>query len=181
MCIGSNRKTQGLLKLIFAVESILPFLTGLALFVSAISCNKTPSDEKQLFSDVDTITFSNGETVHPFSYIKPNEKGWKVVIEISGDDLENGSHNISGRKLSSNASAVLTRISQWAFTYEGGDLATVTSSIVVYKDETLVDQHGIVLNNETIGLQSIKYGWITPKNPEEIITTIRLMEQKSFD
>lgn len=159
----------------------LYFSTLVLLIVSSFSgCNSQTEDASTLYSDVDTTVFSKGEAVYPFSYINSKEKGWKVVIEISGDDLSTLSRKIPGRKLTTAKPNVLKQISRWKFIYEGGDLATVTSTILVYKDGTLVDQQGIVLEENLVGLQSIKYGWISPENQEDVYETIRLMDEKSF-
>lgn len=145
-----------------------------------IRCNLEGEKGNSLYSDVDTTSFKIGEVVYPFDYINPREKGWKVIIEISGDDLHDISREVAGRKLSTTRPHVLKMIKNWKFTYNGGDLATVTSSILVYKNGTLVDQQGIVLDRNQVGLQSIKFGWIQPNDRQEIYKTIRLMDSKVF-
>ena len=150
------------------------------VFVCFVSCNLETQSDTPLYSDVDTTTFNKGDTVYPFSYINPKERGWKVVIEISGDDLDDLSVRVPGRKLSSTKPKVLNQVRKWKFVYNGGDLATVTSSILVYKNGTLVDQQGIVLDKDQVGLQSIKYGWISPANSNQVYETITLMDEKMF-
>ena len=142
-------------------------------------CHSRTETSSSLYSDVDTTEFRKGEAVYPFSYINSKEKGWKVVIEISGNDQTSTSRNSRARKLTTVKPNVLKQISRWKFIYEGGDLATVTSTILVYKNGTLVDQQGIVLDGRTVGLQSIKYGWISPANLDQVYRTIGLMEEKS--
>jgi hypothetical protein len=136
--------------------------------------------ETKLFSDTPDETVAKGDTISPFSYINPKEKGWKVVIEISGDDLDRLSVRVPGRKLATSKPAVLKRIHDWKFRSTGGDLATVTSTILVYRHGTLVDQQGIVLDEDMVGLQSIRFGWVEPTDRKEIYKTIRLMDEKMF-
>jgi hypothetical protein len=152
------------------------------LFLSCLffACNTQTEVSAPLYSDVDTTRFQIGEAVYPFAYINPRQKGWKVVIEISGDDLNDLSMKVPGRKLSTTKPNVLKQISGWKFTYGGGDLATVTSTILVYRNGTLVDQQGIVLDKKIVGLQSIKYGWISPASQDQVYKTIRLMDEQSF-
>jgi hypothetical protein len=144
------------------------------------SCGRKKQADSSLFSDVDTTSFVKGDTVFPFSYLVPKEKGWKVVIEISGDDYENGENAKKGRRYSTTKPQVLKLIKDWQFVYTGGDLATVTSSILVYRDGTLVDQQGIVLSKNAVGLQSIKYGWIEPLRQRDVYRSLELMEEKFF-
>jgi hypothetical protein len=148
--------------------------------VVAVSCGEKREGAPPLYSDVDTVAFKKGDVVYPFSYIDPSQKGWKIVIEISGDDLNDLSTRVPGSKLSTTKPSVLGLVKEWKFTYEGGDLATVTSSVLVYRNGTLVDQQGIVLDQKLVGLQSIKYGWISPVDTNQIYRTIQLMDEKIF-
>ena len=149
-------------------------------FVLTRCTPRVENDFAPLYSDVDTLQFSKGDIVYPFDYIDPKEKGWKIVIEISGDDLRDLSKHVPGRKLTTGKPNVLKLIKKWKFVYRGGDLATVTSTILVYKDGRLVDQQGIVLDKKIVGLQSIKYGWISPSDTQQIYKVIRLMDEKNF-
>jgi hypothetical protein len=156
-------------------------VTYLVIVIAIWSCTLAKNDySSSLYSDVDTTRFSKGDTVTPFSFIQPDSKQWKVVIEIAGDDMEGISEQISGRKLYTENPRVLGLIKKWRFVYNEGDLATVTSSILVYKRGSLVDQQGIVLDSKVVGLQSIKYGWITPVSADSIFYAIERMETKYF-
>lgn len=60
----------------------------------------------------------------------------------------------------------------WMFRHSGGDMATVTSLIVIEKDGVVVFQSGIVIEENVVGLQSPQYGWIEPKYPDKFIRTL---------
>jgi hypothetical protein len=154
---------------------VLIFLLGLLA-----ACSSNTEKNLPLYSDVDTTRFNKGDTVYPFSYIDPQEKGWRIVIEVAGDDLNNLSSKVPGRRLSTSRPRVLQLIRDWEFIYNEGDLATVTSTILVYRKGTLVDQQGIVLDSNNVGLQSIKYGWISPVDEQQIYRVIDLMDQNMF-
>jgi hypothetical protein len=161
-------------------RSIVYCLMFCGVVALIMSCGNRRHNEYTLFSDVDTTSFAKGDTVFPFSYLSPKQKGWKVVIEISGDDYQSGEVATKSRRYSTSKPQVLRLIRDWKFVYTGGDLATVTSSVLVYRNGTLVDQQGIVLDNNLVGLQSIKYGWIEPLNQREIYRSLELMDEKSF-
>jgi hypothetical protein len=144
------------------------------------ACSSNTEKDLPLYSDVDTTRFSKGDTVYPFSYINPQEKGWRIVIEVAGDDLNNLSSKVPGRRLSTSRPKVLQLIRDWKFIYNEADLATVTSTILVYRKGRLVDQQGIVLDSNSVGLQSIKYGWIHPVDERQIYRVIDLMDQNMF-
>jgi hypothetical protein len=150
------------------------------LLVLLAACSSTTEKDLPLYSDVDTTRFSKGDTVYPFSYINPQEKGWRIVIEVAGNDLNNLSSKVPGRRLSTSRPKVLQLIRDWKFIYNEGDLATVTSTILVYRKGTLVDQQGIVLDTNNVGLQSIKYGWISPVDKQQIYRAIDLMDKNMF-
>jgi hypothetical protein len=144
------------------------------------ACSSNTEKTLPLYSDVDTTRFSKGDTVYPFSYINPQEKGWRIVIEVAGDDLNNLSTKVPGRRLSTSRPNVLKLVRDWKFIYNEADLASVTSTILVYRKGRLVDQQGIVLDSNSVGLQSIKFGWISPADDDEIYRVIDLMDQNNF-
>lgn len=156
------------------------FLVFFIFIFGIVCCSRRHEPEIILYSDVDTTSFAKGDTVFPFSYLNPHEKGWKVVIEISGDDMDHVATPMKGRKFSTSKPQVLKLIRAWRFVYGGGDLSTVTSSVLVYHKGTLVDQQGIVLEKDQVGLQSIKYGWITPIHCDDVYKAIALMDEKVF-
>lgn len=146
-----------------------------------LSCGVSSVDDNQpLYSDLDPVKFEKGDVIFPFEYINPSETGWKVVVEISGDDLNELSTRVPGTRLSSADPVILRKVKAWRFVYTGGDLATVTSSILIYKDRELVDQQGIVLDKNLVGLQSIKYGWIIPESEDDVYQTIAEMDRGRF-
>lgn len=57
-----------------------------------------------------------------------------------------------------------------SFTFEisGGDMTTVTGEIIVFKDNRLILKTNFVLDNNYIGIQSLKTGWAEATNKKEL-------------
>jgi hypothetical protein len=143
------------------------------LLVLCASCKKaTPPLED--YTHIDPSTLSKGDTIMPFRFLHPETADWKIEVRISGDDLHDVSHKLSSRKFSATDPKLLNRFRKLRFLYGIGRLHKPSSTMRVYDDIRLYEQHGIVFEKKYLALQSQRYGIMTCVDQEEFF---RLLEQ----
>ncbi|CAL2087075.1 hypothetical protein [Tenacibaculum sp. 190524A02b] len=108
------------------------------------------------------IICSNG-TVSPFKNFDFNsDDNWKMYIVLKNRDTLELPENIEkANYLSTSDIDLLNNIkNNWNFNCTDGDMATVESKVVLLKNNEIVFESGIVINNTTQGLQSKNFGWV---------------------
>lgn len=112
-----------------------------------------------------TETYIKGQSINPLKDFDFNSGKWSAYLLMSNEDYKFIKGNLIGSKLVTNDISILNRLkNECEFTYTDGDIATVTSSFVLYKDGYKVFETGIVLEKSVQGLQNQDYGWITTKH-----------------
>ena len=116
-----------------------------------------------------------GEVFNPLTNLNFRQGKWTAYLIISKDDYNDINPEIpKACCLKTTDKNVLQKIKkEWLFKYNEADLATVESSIRIYKDGQLMFESGIVLDKAIQGLQSQQFGWITPVHSRSMIETCK--------
>ena len=151
------------------------FAVLLVLNVFAVGCKNKKYIKQYPNSYLDdTLKHLKGDTVLPFGKYSFDNTGWYAEIEFFKDDKKDLSNKVPrARKLTTSDIEVLNMMKKWKFFFSDGDIATVRNSIKLFRNDTLIDDYGIVLDNGSVGLQSRKYGWIPAIDSEYIFQTIQ--------
>jgi hypothetical protein len=112
-----------------------------------------------------TITYIKGQTINPLNIFNFSSDEWTAYLLISNEDYKLIKGDLIGSKLVTKDISVLNLLKkECEFTYTDGDLSTVTSSFVLYKNGEKVFETGLVIEKSMQGFQSQDYGWITAKH-----------------
>lgn len=113
---------------------------------------------------------SVNETFNPLKNIDFSSGKNEVLLLFSLDDIKELPQEITKRKvLICSDNEVLEQLkNNFTFEFSGGDMSTVTSEIVVFREGKLVLKTNFVLDNNTIGIQNEKTGWAKAVNSKEL-------------
>jgi hypothetical protein len=113
------------------------------------------SDTKQ-FNPLENVDLSFGKN--------------KVVLLFSFDDITELPNNVCRKKvLVCSDNEILQQLkNNFTFEISGGDMATIESEIIVFKDNKLVLKTNFVLDKNLIGIQNKKTGLAKATNKEEL-------------
>ena len=157
------------------MKRIFLFFCVLAL-ITACQREESVSHKGNSPLHIDETTLKKGDIIQPFSYINPDDHDWKVEIRISGEDLHDIAHKrMRSRRFWTSEAEVLNKIREWKFKYGKGITHNATSTLRIYRDNVLIEKHGIVMEKKTFGFQSSKYGNLQPLDDEEMFRTIEEM------
>jgi hypothetical protein len=157
----------------FSVSLFALFIVIAAVIISCDSKSVAESDED--YSHIDPSTLQKGDTIMPFRFLHPGVGDWKVEIRISGDDLHDVSHKITSRKFTTKDEKILNRIRKLRFLYGIGRIHKASSTLRVYDDIHLYEQHGLVFEKKYLALQSTRYGIMTCVDEEEFFAIMEDM------
>jgi hypothetical protein len=123
-----------------------------------------------------------GSLVEPLKNMDFSQGKCAAYILISRDDFKDLSKAIKKKKVLFTKSAFLLKRMQDAFkfNYTGGDIATVESVLYIFNKDKLVFESPIIIDEESVGLQSREYGWIEAKNGKKIISVIQKFEVYNY-
>lgn len=144
-----------LLGILFIYSSINPW--SIYLSTSEVSINSKNFQKGDTIQVLENYNFDNGD--------------WRAYILIEPEDSDNFSKELpKGRILKTTDKELLKRMQKdWKFIYIGGDFATVQSRLIIYKDDNIVFQSNIVLEEQLDALQSGYFGALFPTNKGDII------------
>jgi hypothetical protein len=157
----------------FVHPKLVPTLL-LSLSIALSACDRSKPILED-YTHIDPATLKKGDTITPFQYLHPEVADWKVEVRISGDDLHDVSHKITSRKFSATKPALLNRFRKLRFIYGVGRVHKPSSTLRVYDDIHLYEQHGIVFEKKYLALQSQRYGIMTCVDEEEFFTLLEEM------
>jgi hypothetical protein len=112
-----------------------------------------------------TVAYIKGQSIYPLSDFDFNSGKWSAYLLISEEDYRLIKGDLSGSKLFTDDLSILNILKkECEFTYTDGDLSTVTSSFILYKNGKKEFETGIVIEKSLQGFQNENYGWISSKN-----------------
>lgn len=113
--------------------------------------------------------------LNPLSNLDFESGEWAAYLHIDSADFTELSGGLARFPcLVTTDISVLRKMKKgWNMVAQGGDIATVTSSILIFKDGQLEFESGIVLTDDGAGLQNQAYGWSTPENVEEFLAPLK--------
>lgn len=109
-----------------------------------------------------TTAYQKGDTIKPFEKFDFDKGEWIAYLFISKDDEKDFSKKMpnGSRFKTTDVQLLMQMQKEWIFIYTGADIATVTSSIILYNNGKQVFNSGIVLSESLQGLQSRRFGWL---------------------
>jgi hypothetical protein len=144
---------------------ILPLLIGwLYSALSGLTLFVLRQEEPMIGSGKNNMV--KGSIVSPLERLDFDQDEWAAYIVLSSDDFRKLEGKFYRNCLKLTDRETLKRMrDEWKMIYTGGDMATVTSRIVILRDNKLAFSSGIVLGEgEVEGLQSRSLGWLEPQN-----------------
>ncbi len=139
---------------------IISYYLGYTFVIYAVGCEYKPigvtiNDTIKIFDDFD---FRNGK--------------WEAYIILSNDDLYK-ENKCKRNLLKLSDLEFLNKLkTNWSFIIKGGDMATVTSRLLLYEAGELRFSAGIVIHEDNSGLQNRNLGWLEAVNNSEMTKII---------
>lgn len=113
---------------------------------------------------------NKGDIVKPLETFDFSKGDWKAYVVFNSTDIKELPQNFAHNNCFKSTDRELLKRMQngWEFEYQGGDMATVQSKLLLFKNGDLVYRTGIVVSNEVEGLQSGEAGWLDGTNEKKI-------------
>lgn len=127
-------------------------------------------------SEASHVQMNNDTTeFNPLNDWTPDERDWCVYLIIDEDDFGQLTPELEPFKVwKANSIYALQSIqSAWNFKPSGGDMATVTSTVVIVYDGKIVFESGAVLDKNLLGLQGKGFGWAEPIQMKQFAETLK--------
>jgi hypothetical protein len=115
--------------------------------------------------DFAEMKLQKGDTIKPLEKFDFDKGSWVAYLLLNNDKTNLSSEMPKGKCFKTTNIAVLKQMqSEWKFSYSGGDVATIESSIIIYNDGKKVFESGIAIDENSQGLQSRQFGWLEGLN-----------------
>lgn len=103
-----------------------------------------------------------GQSVNPFKDFNFREGEWTAYVIFSNDDRSLLPESIpNSTVIRCDDRAILRELQdQVEFEYSESDMATVTTRMLIFKDDILMFDSGLVVDSGQEGLQNRDFGWI---------------------
>jgi hypothetical protein len=121
------------------------------------------------------IKLQKGDTIKPFEKFNFDKGSWVAYLFLNNDNTNLSSEMPKGKCFKTTNINVLKQMQdEWKFLYSGGDVATIESSIILYNNGKKVFESGILIDENSQGLQSRQFGWLEGLN---LIKTCKQFEK----
>jgi hypothetical protein len=111
--------------------------------------------------------FKTGQKVNPLADFNFDEGSWTAFVVFSNDDRPHLPASIENSTvIHCDDKVVMKELQdQLEFHYTDGDMTTVASRILIFKNDRLMFDSGLVVESDMEGFQSRDFGWIENNNP----------------
>lgn len=120
--------------------------------------------------------------VNPLAGANLDQGEWTVYLILDRDDFADLTPALEPYKVwKLNAVSVLEQMQHdWNFIPTGGDMATVTSELIVVHDGNVVFEAGIILDQKVIGLQGQVFGWAEGTDQAKMIAILKAFREVRY-
>lgn len=117
----------------------------------------------------------DSSTLNPLEACNIDEGSWSVYLIVHRDDYKDLVPELGPYKVWKVSSKEVLREIQtkWCFRRTGGDVATVSSLMIVEHDGKIIFQSGVVLDRVLCGIQSKRFGWAEPTHQAAFVDVLR--------
>ena len=128
--------------------------------------------------DFSEMKLQKGDVVKPFEKFDFDKGSWVAYLLLNNSEINLSSEMPKGKCFKTTDIKVLKQMqNEWIFSYSGGDVATIESSIILYNNGKKVFESGIAIDENLQGLQSHQFGWLKGLN---LIKNCKLFEKVNF-
>jgi hypothetical protein len=147
-----------------ALTIAMQLLVGFPLVIVSSEVSVTPTVSDTLKKD---------DVIEPIKNIDISSGNNSVYILFSRDDFKELPANIPHKKLIKIDEADILKEfqNQFRFSYSGGDMATMESTIFFFNNGNLIFKSKLLIGKERVGLQN-QFGWIEAIEPSKLIEII---------
>ena len=115
---------------------------------------------------------------NPFSSLDSIRKSNVVYLILDDSDFKGLNDHIPRYKvLRSTSQNTIKELKSLNFKITNGDMATVSSRIIIKQNDKIIYESGIILDQNTLGIQNKEFGWVEPQRPDLFIEIFKDFEK----
>ena len=107
----------------------------------------------------DIEMFCPTDTLKLFEHFDFSEGNWKVCI-LFHERYDVAKSIPKGKYLETKNIEIIRKLQNLTFEYTGGDICTLENELMLCKDNRIVFRCEVALDNNEVGFQSYRFGWI---------------------